>query len=107
MLVRAFIFRFSLQTADVIHRPCCLVGVECALVSLVPHMREGAERRKALRLGWHLCEGAACFAKHARLPALHWWRLQPRDRASGAGRGLSSHFIPAGFPAVHPDPSSH
>ena len=69
-----------------------------------PHSREGAERRKALGNRWHLCEGAACFAKHARLPALHLWRLQPRDRTSGTGpEGCPSRY-PGGFRRPSPGP---
>ena len=84
--------------ADVRHRPCCLVGAGCALVSLsLTCVRERSAERRYVN-SWHLCEGAACFAKHARLPALHWWRLRPRDRASGAGRALPSPLYPGRFP---------
>src|SRR5258708_15786960 len=54
-----------------------------------PHTREGAERRKALRLGLHLAVPRALRAR--RLAALHLWRLPPRDRARRVWTGgLSS-----------------
>ncbi len=47
---------------------------------------EGAERRKA-RNKLAPCEGARVPCdRHARLPALHVWRLSARDRCSGLGQ---------------------
>src|SRR5260221_13045253 len=58
-------------------------------------MREGAERRKALRLGLHLAVPRALRAR--RLPALHLWRLPPRDRLPGPDTGAEPLADPGGF----------
>src|SRR5882724_928116 len=99
---------------DVIHRPCYLVGHSAAKTrvnallgppsSSFPHPREGAERRKALGNIWHLGEGAACFAKHARLPALHLWRLFTSEPSSGEGPVSITHRGHAASAAVVPFP---
>src|SRR6266704_6947496 len=66
-----------------------------------PHTREGAERRKTLRLSLHLAVPRALRAR--RLAALHLWRLPPRDRLVGSEPETFISVIRAAFAALHPD----
>src|SRR5204863_6153561 len=68
---------------------------------LCPHMCEGAERRKTLRLSLHLAVPRALRAR--RLAALHLWRLPPRDRLVGSEPETFISVIRAAFAALHPD----
>src|SRR5882672_10475655 len=97
--------KFSTIRTGVIHRPRYLVGHSAAKTRVnallgppslpFPHRREGAERRKALLHSLHLAVPRALRARH--LPALHRWRLPPRDRLPGPDTGAEPLADPGGF----------
>ena len=99
-LISDSVFKQRIHTG-VIHRPCYCVGVGAALVSLFPHMREGAERRLALRLSLHLAVRVPCGHAASRRSTVA--SSTPGPSRQVRTEGPSSPVIRAAFAALHPD----
>jgi hypothetical protein len=71
---------------DVRHRPCCLVGAGCAVISL-PSSHEGAERRMALATRGTFAKAPACRVSGTRASRRSTVAfLLPGTALPGAGR---------------------
>ena len=71
---------------DVRHRPCCLVGAGCAVISL-PSSHEGAERRKSLATRGTFAKAPACRLTGTRTSRRSTGGVSPLGTAlPGAGR---------------------
>src|SRR5215216_778289 len=78
----------------------------CAFLSLVPHKREGAERRLALLHSLAPRRRCRVPLRGTPPPGAPLWRLPPRDRLVGSGPGTFIPVIRAAFAALHPDRTS-
>src|SRR5215216_6208715 len=75
----------------------------CAFLSLVPHMRKGAERRLALLHSLAPRRRRRVPLRGTPPPGAPLWRLPPRDRARRVRTEGFHPVIRAAFAALHPD----